>query len=185
MSTTTHQLLYAGGGRRTHAAALAGSLPFLFADAVAIVSCSAIAVLLRYFLGGQFTLSFYLGLGFVTLLFLLVYALLGLYPGIGLHPVTELRKVFHGTTISFLVVATATFFMRDAEAYSRAVVIGAWAFSLFGVAFARMALRHYLSRQSWWGERIVIIGSYDSAVRVYETLKRNANLGFKIGRAHV
>lgn len=179
MSSTTHQLLYARSGRRTHVAALSGSLPFLFADAVAILFCSAIVVLLRYFLGGQFTLSFYLGLGFLTLLFLLVYALLGLYPGIGLHPVTELRKIFHGTTLSFLVVATATFFMRDAEAYSRAVVIGAWAFSLFGVAFTRMALRHYLASQPWWGERIVIIGSYDSAVRVYETLKRNTNLGFR------
>ena len=179
MSTTIHEFSLLRASRRRSFHGLSNGLPFAFGDAVAVFGCGAAVVLFRYFLGGQFTLSFYLGLGFVTLLFLLVYALLGLYPGIGLHPVTELRKIFHGTTLSFLVVATATFFMRDAEAYSRTVVIGAWAFSLFGVAITRMALRHYLSHQSWWGERIVIIGSYDSAVRVYETLRRNANLGFR------
>lgn len=179
MSTTIHEFSLPRTSRRRSFSGLSNGLPFAFGDAFAVSGCSAAVVLLRYFLGGHFTLTFYLGLGFVTLLFLLVYALLGLYPGIGLHPVTELRKIFHGTTLSFLIVATATFFARDAEAYSRTVVIGAWAFSLFGVAATRMALRHYLSRQPWWGERIVIIGSYKSAVRVYETLMRNANLGFR------
>lgn len=158
---------------------LANAAPFLVTDALAILASSAAVVLVRYALGGQFTLYFYLNLAFLTLLFLVVYALLGLYPGTGLHPVTELRKVFHGTTVSFLIVATATFFMRDAEAYSRAVLIGAWACSLFGVAAGRMALRDVLAGQKWWGERVVVIGSHTSAAQVHEALCRNAGLGLR------
>lgn len=179
MSTTAQEFSLSSRRRLRSVTSLWNVFPFIVGDAAAVFVSSAVVVLIRYLLGGHFTLGFYLNLGFVTILFLLVYALLGLYPGIGLHPVTELRKIFHGTSISFLIVATATFFMRDAEAYSRAVVIGAWAFSLFGVAFTRMTLRHILSRKPWWGERVVIIGGYQNAVLVYETLIRNAHLGLK------
>lgn len=158
---------------------LASAAPFVVTDALAILACSAAVVLVRYALGGQFTLAFYFNLAFLTVLFLAVYALLGLYPGPGLHPVTELRKIFHGTTLSFLIVATATFFMRDAEDYSRAVLLGAWAASLFGVTAGRMILRHFLARQSWWGERVIIIGSRASGTAVYDALVRNAGLGLR------
>ncbi|MBA3972605.1 MAG: undecaprenyl-phosphate galactose phosphotransferase WbaP [Candidatus Solibacter sp.] len=148
-------------------------------DSAAILFSSAAVVLLRYALGGQFTLASYLNLAFLTLLFLLVYALLGLYPGIGLHPVTELRKLSHGTTLSFLLVATATFFIRDAEAYSRAVVAGSWGACLLGVPVARMALRRLLANTSWWGEKVVILGSYQSALLLHDALINHRFLGFK------
>src|SRR5512144_1317376 len=104
-------------GTRRHPAVQA--LPFLASDALAVFLAGAVAVLVRYWLGGQFELSMYLRMSVVTGFFVLAYAALGLYPAVILHPVAELQGIVRGTTLTVLLLGTLTFFQRDAEAYSR------------------------------------------------------------------
>src|SRR5689334_11346934 len=109
--------------RRTFAFNLA---PLVAIDGIAVFLGGAVAVLTRYAVGGRFDLLFYLRMSGVTGIFLLAYAIMGLYPAIVIHPVIELQTIFRATTLTVLLLATLSFFQRDVEAYSRSILLGAW-----------------------------------------------------------
>ncbi len=155
-------------------------IPFVGVDALAVFAAAATAVLVRYYLGGVFELSFYLRAGGATALFILAYAVLGLYSTTGLHPVAELQGIFRGTTLTILLLGTVTFFQRDAEAYSRAVLIGSWVLINVSVCLGRVVLRGYLSRCEWWGERAVILGAGSAGRAVAESLRLRPATGFRV-----
>jgi Undecaprenyl-phosphate galactose phosphotransferase WbaP len=155
-------------------------LPFVAADAVAVYLAAAVTVLARYALGGEFELSFYLRMSGVTALFLVAYAILGLYPNVVLHPVVELQGIFRGTTLTILLLGTMTFFVRDAEAYSRAVLLASWVLIMVAVWFGRVLLREYLSRCEWWGERTVILGAGSAGRTVAEMLRQRPSTGLRV-----
>lgn len=154
--------------------------PFIVADTVSVFLAAATAVLVRHYLGGVFELSFYLRASGATALFIVAYAILGLYPAIGLHPVAELQGIFRGTTLTILLLGTLTFFERDAEAYSRAVLLASWVLINIAVCLGRVLLRRYLSRCSWWGERAVILGAGSAGRAVAETLRLHPSTGFRV-----
>lgn len=166
------------GGRRRHPAVQA--LPFVASDAIAVFAACAAAVLARYWLGGRFELSFYLRMSVVTGFFVLAYAALGLYPAVILHPVTELQGIVRGTTFTVLLLGTLTFFQRDAEAYSRAVLLASWVLIILSVWAARVGVRHALARTAWWGERAVILGAGRAGRTVAELLERRPQSGLRV-----
>lgn len=155
-------------------------LPFIATDFLAVFLAAAVTVLVRYALGGAFELSFYLRMSGVTVLFILAYAILGLYPAVVLHPVVELQGIFRGTTLTILLLGTLTFFVRDATAYSRAVLIASWVLIIAAVWFGRVLLREYLSRCEWWGERAVILGAGSAGRAAADTLRRRPSTGLRV-----
>ena len=155
-------------------------LPFVLADALAVFVAAAFVVLVRYWLGGQFELAFYLRMSVVTALFVLSYAVLGLYPAVALHPVAELQSIFRGTTLTVLLLGTLTFFQRDAEAYSRAILLVSWVFINPAVWAARTALRGILGRTKWWGEQVVILGAGRAGRAVANVLRNRPGSGLRV-----
>lgn len=152
----------------------------LATDALAIFLAGAAAVLIRLAIGGHLDLLFYLRMSAVTGIFLLIYATVGLYPAIVVHPVTELQNIVRATTLTILLLATLSFFSRDVEAYSRAVLLSAWFLIIVFVRFGRSLARYFLARTDWWGELAVVIGAGTAGQSVTEALRRNPGAGLRI-----
>jgi Undecaprenyl-phosphate galactose phosphotransferase WbaP len=179
MNTAIAELAIRPVGFRTAHRLFRLHLPFVATDFAAVFLASITAVLVRAQWGPGVDLTFYLKLSLFIAVFLVTFGLLGLYPGLGLHPVSELQRVARGCSLSFLLIGTSTFFMRDAEAYSRMVIALAWPLSIITVAAARVFLRQYLSGTAWWGEQVIVLGAGAPGLLAVDTLRRFATLGLR------
>ena len=165
---------WSGNRLATHASILA-------ADVTAFWAAFISAVLIRHALGGQFMLSDYWRV--VPLLpgFTVVYAAIGLYPGVGIHPVRELRGIVYANLIVYLVMMSGTFLSKTGTLYSRLAFTGAWALSVVTVTLFRNLVRKVLGRKSWWGVPVVVFGAGTAGMRLVDTLRDQPSLGLKVG----
>ncbi len=133
----------------------------------------------RYLLGGVFDPAIYWRLWPVLLVFLLVYRVLGLYPGVGLNPAEELRRTSAGTTLVYLLLGSTTFLVKEAETYSRAVFLAGWMLTLPTVPLSRAAVRQLFSQRPWWGYSLLILGAGQAGEAIAQALMRNTGLGLR------
>jgi len=155
------------------------ALLLLFGDLTALLASGALAVGLRHLLDGGFNAAVYAPLWPVAGLFVLVYALVGLYPGVGLAPAEELRRLTLATTLVYLVLGAGTYLFKEGDTYSRAVFLGAWAFSVVLVPPGRALMRHLFAKKKWWGYPVLVLGAGKTGRMVVRTLKRQPGLGLK------
>lgn len=151
----------------------------LLGDLYTLTLSLAGVVWLRLQLGGQYELSLYWQLWPILLLFPAIFAFLGLYPAVGLNPSEELRRIFTGNSLVFLLLGSTSFLFQTSDTFSRAVFLIAWVISLFMLPLCRAALRHWLSPKPWWGYPVVILGAGKTGQAVAEALKRQSGLGLK------
>jgi hypothetical protein len=64
----------------------------------------------------------------------------GLYPGIGLNAVTQMRRATHAQTLVFLLFTAAMFMAKDRWADSRGGFFLAWLFSLITMPILRLVM---------------------------------------------
>lgn len=102
----------------------------------------------------------------------------GLYTGISLDQVEEVRRLCLSVTLGFLALLSTTFFLHDLS-LSRAVYILAWIFSSIMVPVFRALTRGSMSRQSWWGSPVAILGYGDTGKLVLQKLQENLGLGLR------
>ncbi len=102
----------------------------------------------------------------------------GLYPGIGLHPVVEFRKIVKLNTFVFLGVLLASM-IELAPARSSAFFAISWAFSVAAMPLARGAARNWSARRLWWGYPALIIGCSKGAEKVLATLQETPRTGLR------
>jgi Undecaprenyl-phosphate galactose phosphotransferase WbaP len=121
----------------------------------------------------------YYGMWSTAPLFLAAYAVLGLYPGVGLSPVEELRRLTAANAIVFLALAGAIFLHKDVATFSRGIFVVKWLLSTALVPLARAAARGLFSRRPWWGVPILIFGTGRAAHMVIGTLESRPALGLK------
>lgn len=152
----------------------------LATDIAALSVAYWFAVLLRYLISPGYELGFYLRLYPIILLFVVAFAIQDLYPGFLIHPAEEMRRVCYSVSFVFLLIGSATFLNRDAEAYSRSVFLMAWALGMPAVLLARFLLRSFLSKKEWWGLPAVVLGGSQSAQRVIRTLEESHSLGIRV-----
>jgi Undecaprenyl-phosphate galactose phosphotransferase WbaP len=103
------------------------------------------------------------------------YWLGGLYSGIGVHPVTELREVFQFNTIAFGAAAIGTLFLPPVPLWCFA----AWLASIALVPLARGFVRRWCANRSWWGHPMLIISSGDKIDAVADVLLRAPASGLR------
>lgn len=149
------------------------------ADLLALGLAGAIAVQTRLVLEGQFHPSLYWQLWPVLGLFILAYAIVGLYPGVAISPVDEMRWICLTTTLMHLVLAAMVFMRREGEIYSRGVFILAWVLSVLLVIVCRALARLIFARKRWWGYPTMILGAGKTGRMVIRTLKRRPSIGLK------
>jgi Undecaprenyl-phosphate galactose phosphotransferase WbaP len=149
------------------------------ADLLALGLAGIIAVQTRLVLEGQFHPSLYWQLWPVLGLFVLAYAIVGLYPGVAISPVDEMRWICLTTTLMYLVLAAMVFMRREGEIYSRGVFVLAWVLSLLMVIVCRALARLIFARRHWWGYPTMILGAGKTGRMVIRTLKRRPSIGLR------
>jgi len=161
----------------TRARPMATGLVLAGADTAGLMTATALAgslwLLVHPAAGG------YYGMWSTAPLFLGAYAVLGLYPGVGLSPVEELRRLAAANAIVFLALAGAIFLHKDVATFSRGIFVGKWLLSTALVPLARAAARGVFARRPWWGVPILIFGAGHAARLVIGTLKNQPALGLK------
>ena len=138
------------------------------------------SVLLRLAFGGNYKLSLYWRLWPLLGLFVAVFAISGLYPGIIFNSITEIRKIATSITVVFLIIAVLTFLLRVADMYSRLIFFGAWIASLFIEPLARGCVRKWFGCKEWWGYPTLVFGTGETARTLIRRLQQEPHLGFRI-----
>lgn len=148
-------------------------------DALCLSLAGIASVYVRLWFNGQYEPSLYWDLWPLLSLFLLGYGLAGLYPGQGIGPVEELRRLTLTTTLLYLTLGSAIFLFRDLELYSRAAFLMAWGLSIVLPVLGRYALRALVAKRSWWGYPVLVLGAGETGALVIRTLHRQPSLGLK------
>jgi Undecaprenyl-phosphate galactose phosphotransferase WbaP len=152
------------------------SLPLTVADGAAATASLALSA------GMAALIGFPVGSGLVELLLAVVASLLavflfaGLYPGVGLHAVVELRKIGSATTLVFALCLVAA---RVEYASAIAMLLISWPLVIAAVPLARAAIRWLCADSSWWGHRVVILGTGPAGQAVYRHLRENPTIGLR------
>lgn len=150
------------------------------ADLFVLGFAAALAFTLRIGITSTlYTQKIYLQLWPGVAVFILFYALMGLYSGVVLHPADELRKIVYSTTLVYVTIAAATFMIKGGERYSRSIFLLAWFLTVIFVPLGRYALRMYLSKQTWWGRPVIVLGAGVTGELIITTLQRNPQIGLR------
>jgi len=113
----------------------------------------------------------------VSLFFITIYFLLALYPGIGVGPVEELRRLSIGSTLGMLALMGLSFYVRNVNAWSRAVFGLTWVLLLVSTPLMRKVFRRLAVRLGLWGVPVAVIGETDGVINIYKNLRRNRLVG--------
>ncbi|WP_155983258.1 sugar transferase [Thermus sp. CCB_US3_UF1] len=153
------------------------AMALLLSDLLCLLLAWALALALRAGTGGSIDPSLYLRLLPALALFPFLYGAFGLYPGLGVHPALELKRLSGGTALGFLLLAAGAFLSKSGPLYSRLSFLLAFALALFLVPLGRALLRHLFARKAWWGGKVLVVGARGEEV---EALLRQApGLGLK------
>jgi Undecaprenyl-phosphate galactose phosphotransferase WbaP len=148
-------------------------------DAMALGLAGAASVYLRLAFDGEYSPVLYGQLWPILGVFLLAYAVAGLYPAVGISPVDELRRICLSTTFTYLVLGAGLFLTRAGETYSRGVFLMAWMFSLVAVLLGRLIVRQLWAKQPWWGYPVLILGAGQTGQLVIQSLHHHPGFGLK------
>jgi Undecaprenyl-phosphate galactose phosphotransferase WbaP len=103
------------------------------------------------------------------------YWLVGLYSGVGVHPVTELREVFQINTIALGAAAIGTFFTPPLALWC----VGTWIGSIALVPLNRNLARRWCAGRAWWGHPVIIISAGEIANGVADVMLRAPASGLR------
>jgi len=151
----------------------------LLSDIVSLLLAYGLAVWLRNLILRDNTLFMTWNLIPVLFLFLLVYVWKGLYPGVGLSPVTEMKRLTNATHFVFLFLIALTFWEQSSIYYSRLVLTSAWLLSLVLVQVNRWLTRFIGRKLDFWGEPVAIVGCGPEGEHIEQYLKERSRLGMR------
>lgn len=120
---------------------------------------------------------------FMSLIWLLIFALSGLYTIGGTRRILdELAKIFLACSAGLAAIIFLVFFNRDLFS-SRFIILAAWVLAIVFVSFGRLAVRfvqRVLFRRGIGVHRAVIIGEDKSADILVNEFYKNPNLGLRV-----
>jgi Undecaprenyl-phosphate galactose phosphotransferase WbaP len=155
-------------------------MSIIIVDLLALSISIGITIMIRQRLGGEFVLVEYTRLWPMLGVFLILFALSGLYPGVPINPISELQKVAGAVAIVFMIMGVVIFMTHSAAVWSRALFLVACPLSAIAVVLGRNATRHLLGRKEWWGFATVVIGTSQAARAASDSLGSMPWLGLKI-----
>ncbi|MEM7771472.1 MAG: undecaprenyl-phosphate galactose phosphotransferase WbaP [Cyanobacteria bacterium P01_E01_bin.6] len=156
-------------------------LSMVGADLAGLILAGVLASYTGLFLDGDHTtnLAIYFQFWPFLGLFVLAYATVGLYPGVAISPIDELRWISVATTLIYLVFGSAIFLFQEVDLFSRSVFLTAWLLSLLLVHVSRAIMRSCCARHRWWGYPVIILGAGKTGDMVIRTLQRRPRIGLK------
>ncbi|MCO8121624.1 undecaprenyl-phosphate galactose phosphotransferase WbaP [Stieleria sp. TO1_6] len=157
------------------------SLPLVICDVLVLLTSVALAsVIVASATGEQVILT--LGNQMVLLVagYLLFGTLQGLFPGSGTSPVVELRQSVMAVWASFTLMLALNFTLAELSPWECALGVVGVALATVAVPLARMIIRKALSRHSWWGERVLIIGAGEQGKALFSYYNRAVERGLRV-----
>lgn len=111
-------------------------------------------------------------------LFLMLYWLFDLYPGVSISPVDEIRRISlaNAGAFSFLSVALG---LKRAPLSSHLICLAAFVGACVVIPTIRSVTRRIGARCAWWGYPIVLFGEGDKSISVLRKLKADPCLGLR------
>lgn len=155
---------------------------YVFSDFVAITLAWTLAVAGRS-IWGNFEPGRYVRLSPLLAVWLIAFAMRGVYPARGITPVEEFRRLTVATTMIWTIAVVFTFLQHSTETYSRIVFLLAWLCSVVLLPVGRAIVRKAIGSRPWWGTPVVILGGGITARTIVRLLRRNPGLGLRIQAA--
>ena len=115
----------------------------------------------------------------LLLIFPLGYALLGLYPAAGIHPVEELKHLSQTSTAVYLLAVLISFLLQQDWLNARGSFVSAGLLTLLLVPLGRTLLRWAFADKPWWGVPVLVLGAGKTAQLLLERLNEQPGLGLK------
>jgi Undecaprenyl-phosphate galactose phosphotransferase WbaP len=152
----------------------------LLADLAALVLSALVAYAVWGFgeIGQPFIL--YARLFPLLALFPFIYAAFGLYPGFGLGAPEIIRRLVSATSLTYVLLAGATFMVKLPPEYSRVTFGIAWFLSLGLLPLMRFTVLTGVRKFSWWGEPTVVIGNPSQIELTMDLLRDAKSLGYRV-----
>ncbi len=155
------------------------SLPLLAIDILAltatIAACRFVFLKMGILVGMDVSACLFpIATGFVLLNFEL-----GLYPGVRLSPVEELRRLVVSVTCMFVVWAVGVAVLKQSLGIQSWFLLVVYFACLFVLPVCRSWLRHLLGKYTRWGIPALVCGDEAATVRVYQWLADNHHLGLR------
>ena len=162
---------------------LARYVTLFLSDVLALLTSFAFAYFAWAHLVLRQPLLTYLELLPLLCLFPISYAAVGLYPGFGLGVAESLKRSSYSTSVSFVVLAAASFAFKADPRYSRITFAITWACSLAIVPLCRAFTCSLVSRFRWWREPTIVFGSLSQIELTVRSVNSAPSLGYDIGGA--
>jgi Undecaprenyl-phosphate galactose phosphotransferase WbaP len=155
----------------------------VLSDLCALLAALFVGFLLRFLAGGAPPFSLYLKLVPGAILFLFLYAALGLYPGILRPRSEELKRLSLGTSLGFLFLSFIMFLGQQGALYSRFIILFAWILALVAVPLFRWLIRKTCAHQAWWGYPVVLFASRDAIAEAEREFQKCREMGLFVVRS--
>jgi len=152
---------------------------FVLSDLLSLSIAGVSAYYLRILIGETYqNPTIYLQLIWLPFIFILLYAVSGLYPGVGITPVDELRRVTTITSSLWVAFTAILFLTKSGASYSREVFLFYWFFSILLVPILRFFARRIGIKFGFWGEPVALIGFGEYGRKTLHFLVNNRFFGF-------
>ncbi|OGN73491.1 MAG: hypothetical protein A2X25_03260 [Chloroflexi bacterium GWB2_49_20] len=152
---------------------------FVASDVLALTISGLLAYFLRVLLEGQVqNQATYLQLAWVLLIFPFSFAINGLYPGVGITPVEEMRRLTLTTGTVWIALTALLFLTQSGTLYSRLIFSLFGFFSIITIPLMRFFARRIGLRLGLWGEPVALIGFGSYGKKVLQYLNYNRFYGF-------
>lgn len=155
------------------------SLPLLMIDMLALTATIAACRFVYFKLGIAVGIDVSNCLIPIATGFFLLNFELGLYPGVKLSPVEELRRLVVSVTCMFVVWAVGVAVLTGTLNFQRWFLVVVYFACLLVLPICRSWVRHLLGRWTKWGIPTLVCGDDAAAVRLYQWLSDNHHLGLR------
>jgi len=114
-----------------------------------------------------------------ALVYLVAFSLLGLYPGVGISPIVELKYMLLGTLASSAILTAAS---NQFQHFGLPEITYLFALSISGllvIPLTRCFAREFFSQFRWWAQPALIVGSGPRVQQLRLTLSRRVSSGLR------
>ena len=114
-----------------------------------------------------------------SLIVTFAFGLLRLYPGVGLHPVVELRQSAYGLLLGFGCSIVGLLLSERSTNHALLLLLISAPFSLALVPTLRQFARQVLAKTSWWCQPVMVFAGPNNAQNLWYHLARQPELGWR------
>jgi len=114
-----------------------------------------------------------------SIVFLLIYGLLGLYPGVGINPIVELKSLVLGSLTAGAILAALSIAFGHWNLMQATFLGTLTCFTAVAVLLFRISVRGLCAQFSWWGQPALLVGCPESSARLMKVLTRNVTTGLR------